>query len=367
MRNAIIPLLILALVTTGSYAAQKSSSQYKLQPTDVLTITVHGHPDLTTKTRVTSDGYISFPLLDKVSVAGITVQELEEKLKQLLEKDYLVKAEVLVFIEEYHPRQVSVIGEVNLPGKYSMSTEKDMTLLEAIAMGGGFTKDADINRVKVIRMEGGEKKTIDINVKDITERGLKDKDITLAPDDVVFVPKSFFFSITGEVKRAGKFNMPTERNITLLEAIAMAGGFTKDADINRTKIMRMEDGVKIMIPVKVKDITERNDKDKDVVLKSDDMIFVPKRSFFSVIGEVKNPGKFDMPAERDVTLLEAIAMAGGFTKDADITKTKIMRRTESGEKETITINVKDVTERNQKDKNIILEGEDMVIVPESFF
>lgn len=366
MKNALLTFLALAILTAPLNAAD-NKSQYRLQPTDVLTITVHGQPDLTTKTRVTADGYISFPLLDKVPVKGMTVQELEQKLKELLEKDYLVKAEVLVFIEEYHSRQVSVIGEVNTPGKYNMSTEKDLTLLEAIAMGGGFTKDADINRAKVMRLENGEQKTIDINVKDITERGLKDKDITLRPDDVVFVPKSFFFSVTGEVTSPGKFNMPTERDITLLEAIAMAGGFTKDADVNRTRIMRLENGEKITMPVKVKDITEKGEKEEDIVLKSDDIIFVPKRSFFSVIGEVKNPGKFDMPAEREVTLLEAVAMAGGFTKDADITKTKVMRMTEGGEKKTITVNVKDITEKDEKDKNIVLQAEDLVIVPESFF
>jgi polysaccharide export outer membrane protein len=366
MKNALLLFLALTIFITP-VNADENKTQYRLQPSDVLTITVHGQPDLTTKTRVTADGYISFPLLDKVSVKGLTVQELEQKMKDLLEKDYLVKAEVLVFIEEYHPRQVSVIGEVNTPGKFSMSTEKDLTLLEAIAMGGGFTKDADINRTKVMRLEGGEQKTIDINVKDITERGLKDKDIILKPDDVVFIPKSFFFSVTGEVNNPGKFNMPTERDITLLEAIAMAGGFTKDADVNKTKIMRLENGEKITMPVKVKDITDRGAKEEDIVLKSDDIIFIPKRSFFSVIGEVKNPGKFDMPAEREVTLIEAVAMAGGFTKDADITRTKVMRMTQDGEKKTITINVKDVTEKDQKDKNIVLEAEDIVIVPESFF
>ena len=366
MRIALSLILVLAIFAT-SLSADEKKSQYRLQPADVLNITVHNQPDLTTKTRVTTDGYISFPLLDKVEVKGLTAQELEEKLKTLLEKDYLVKAEVLVFIEEYHSRQVSVIGEVNTPGKFTMPTEKDLTLLEGIAMAGGFNKDADINRAKVMRYEDGEKKTIDINVKDITERGLKDKDITLKPDDVVFVPKSYFFSVTGEVHSPGKINMPTERDITLLEAIAMVGGFTKDADLNRTKVMRLENGQKTTIPVMVKDITEKGLKDKDIILKSDDIIFVPKRSFFSVIGEVKSPGKFDMPAERDITLLEAVAMAGGFTKDADITKTKVMRMTDSGEKQTITINVKDVTEKDQKDKNIVLQAEDIVIVPESFF
>ena len=184
-------LLMVVVLSSLSIAADQLG-QYKLQSSDVVNITVRDHADLTTKTRVTNDGYISFPLLGKVPSTGLTVQELESRLKELLEKDFLVKAEVLVFIEEYHSRQASVIGEVNKPGKFDMPTERDITVLEAIAMAGGFTKDADVNRTRVMRIENGQKKTFVIKVDDITEKGEKDKDIVLKPDDVVFVPESFF-------------------------------------------------------------------------------------------------------------------------------------------------------------------------------
>ena len=186
----IFALMVLVMLHTLSVFAGKL--EYKLQPTDVITINVHGQPDLTTKTRLTADGYITFPLLGKVSASGLTVPELEQKLKELLEKDYLVNAQVLVFIEEYNARQVSVIGEVNTPGKYELPGEKDMTLMQAIAMAGGFTKFADLTKTKIMRMEDGKKKTIVINAKDITERGDKDKDIILQAEDIVVVPESFF-------------------------------------------------------------------------------------------------------------------------------------------------------------------------------
>ena len=183
--------LVFALFASPA-SAEGKNSQYRLQSTDVVNITVHGQPDLTTKTRVGADGFISFPLIDKVEAKGLTVQELESKIKKSLEKDYLVKAEVLVFIEEYHPRQVSVIGDVNNPGKYDLPKERDVTLLEAIAMAGGFTKDASANGTKVMRTENGKKTTINVRVKDITDKGDKEKDIVLQPDDVVYVPESFF-------------------------------------------------------------------------------------------------------------------------------------------------------------------------------
>lgn len=185
-------MVVVAAVSLLAPDACPQSSEYKLQPSDVLNITVHGQPDLTTRARVTKDGFITFPLIGKVMATGLTVRELESEIKTLLEKDYLVNAEVLVFIENYNPRQVSVMGEVQKPGKYEIPPEKELTLMGAIAMAEGFTKDADMRRVKVMRSGPTGKETIEINVKDITDRGDKDRDIPLKPDDIVYVPESFF-------------------------------------------------------------------------------------------------------------------------------------------------------------------------------
>ena len=187
---AILPLLLFSISVVA--VAYSEKEEYKLQPTDIISITVRGQSDLATKTRVTSEGYISFPLLGKVQVQGLSLSEVEQKLKALLEKDYLVSAEVLIFIEGYHAKQVSVIGEVKTPGKYDMPGEKDMSLMQAIAMAGGFTKHADITKTKIMRMENGAKKMIIINAKDITEKGQKDKDVALQPEDMIVVPESFF-------------------------------------------------------------------------------------------------------------------------------------------------------------------------------
>ena len=184
-------LLVLGfLLVAATVFAQ--TDRYKLQPTDVLSITVHDQPDLSTKIRITTDGYISFPLLGKVYTKGMTVQGLEKRLKDLLEKDYLVTAQVIVFIEEYHPRQISVIGEVYKPDKYDMPDERDLTLLEAIAMAGGFTQDADVDKTMIMREKDSKKETINVRVKEITKKGDKDKDIVLEPGDIIIVPESFF-------------------------------------------------------------------------------------------------------------------------------------------------------------------------------
>ncbi len=196
MKNTITATLFVSIAIflvsscSLSYAASK---EYHLQPEDVLSITVHEQPDLATKARITADGNITFPLLGEVHVAGMTTDEVVKKITELLAKDYLVNPQVLVYIDEYAPKQVSVIGCVNNPGKYDMSHEKDTTVLQAIAMAGGFSKIADVNGTRILRIdENGKEQTIMIRVKDITVKGEKDKDLPLRPNDVIFVPESFF-------------------------------------------------------------------------------------------------------------------------------------------------------------------------------
>lgn len=364
--SAAIALFFILNICQANLSPATEHSEYKLQPLDVLTITVHGQPDLTTKTRITRDGYITFPLLGKVEVKGLTVQELESKLKALLEKDYLVNAQVVAFIEEYHPRQVSVIGEVEKPGKYDMPKEKDLTLLEAIAMAGGFTKHANINNTAVMRMKKGERETIKVRVKDIIDKGEMDKDILLEPGDVITVPEPQEFSVMGEVEKPGRYAMSKEKATTLLDAVSMAGGFTKHADINNAKVIRIKDGKREIIKVRVKDIIDKGEIDKDIVIEPDDVISVPEPREISVMGEVEKPGRYEMPKEKQMTLLDAIAIAGGFTKHSDENNTTIIR-VKNGKRETIKVRVKDIIGKGEKDKDIPLEPDDVVSVPESIF
>jgi len=189
MRKRIFIVVCILALSCVCYA---QTNDYRIQPEDILKITVYEHPDLETETRVSSEGEITFPLLEKISVVGLTVNELKDKLSQALEKDYLVNAQVQIFIVTYHVKQVSVLGSVNKPGKYDMFPEKETTVLDAIAMAGGFSNVAGINGTRVVRTEDGEEKVIPVRVTDITKKGLKENDISLKPGDIVFVPESFF-------------------------------------------------------------------------------------------------------------------------------------------------------------------------------
>ena len=184
--------VIMIFIVASPYSGYTQMEDYCLQPEDILSITVYEQLDLTTKTRVSSEGEISFPLIGKVGLAGLTVDQAEGKIETLLQKDYLVHPQVQIFIEKYHKKQVSVLGSVNSPGKYDMYIERETTILEAIAMAGGFSTIANINGTRIIRNQNGEEQVIKVKVTDITRKGQKDKDLSLKPGDIVFVPESFF-------------------------------------------------------------------------------------------------------------------------------------------------------------------------------
>jgi len=163
------------------------AQDYRLGPDDVLNITVYREEELNREVRISSDGYISFPLLGKVRAEGFTVPELENSLAESL-KRYLKNPQVTVFIKEYST--ITVSGQVEKPGSYPLKGE--LTVLEAISLAGGFTKIAARNKVKVMRLEDGEKKTVIVRVADIGKRGDKSKDVFLERGDIVFVPESLF-------------------------------------------------------------------------------------------------------------------------------------------------------------------------------
>lgn len=170
---------------------QAGKVDYKIGGADLLNISVYQQDDLTRKIRVSQNGTISLPLIGAVSIGGLTVGAAEEAISARL-KEFLINPQVTLFIEEYGNKKVFVLGEVKNPGSYEVPTESRLTTLEAISLAGGFTAVAAPDRTKVIRNNGGANQIFVVDISAITKRGEKEKDITLQPSDVVYVPQSFF-------------------------------------------------------------------------------------------------------------------------------------------------------------------------------
>jgi len=174
-----------------AHSAETDTTGYTIGPENVLQIDVYygRNEELSRKARVSSNGYITFPLLGEVEVEGLTVGEVEKKIAHLLDKDYIVNPQVSVFIEEYST--VSILGQVKEPGNYEIRGK--LSVVEVISKAGGFTKIAARNDVSIIRTnKNGTKTKIKVKVNDIINKGKEEDDISLKPDDIVTVPESFF-------------------------------------------------------------------------------------------------------------------------------------------------------------------------------
>ncbi len=172
----------------GKPPSPSEESQYIISPGDVLYISVWENPDLTGEVIVRPDGMISFPLIDEVKAAGLTISELDKEMTEML-KEYIRFPDVSISLRAMGGQRVIILGEVKSPGVYSLKGRK--TVLEAVALAGGFTKDAVLNSVIVIKggLKNPHPKRVDL--ASALKKGKMKEDIVLDSQDIVFVPKKF--------------------------------------------------------------------------------------------------------------------------------------------------------------------------------
>ena len=180
-----------AAIASAMQQLAKSKTDYHLAPADLISVTVYQDQDMDRKVRINTDGTISLPLIGSVAVGGMTLAGAQATIEGKLSQ-FLVSPQVSLFIEDYGNKTVFVMGEVQKPGSYPVPTESRMTLLEAISTAGGFTPIAAQDRARVLRYVNGASVTYTINTKEITQQGQKEKDMVLMPNDIVYVPQSFF-------------------------------------------------------------------------------------------------------------------------------------------------------------------------------
>ena len=169
--------------------ADDLNPDYKVSPQDTLVIAVVGEKDLTQDCRVNTSGTISFAWLSNVEVAGKTAAEVEQYLRKLLDKDYLVDPTVLVQVKEYRAREVTVMGQVNKPGAITIPAEQPLTVVEAIARAGSIAKGGDPNKIWFTR-RGKEKVKLSLDLlSKVTDPA---RMLYVQPGDVIDVGEKVF-------------------------------------------------------------------------------------------------------------------------------------------------------------------------------
>jgi polysaccharide export outer membrane protein len=244
---------------------------YRIGTKDLLEIRVFELPELNQTARVAEDGSVSLAVIGKVEVSGLTAQELEKRLASILDQKYTKGVHVTVFIREH--QKIAILGAVGRPGLYELVGPT--TLLQILSEAGGLTAQA-AKEIHVIRQrETGEKERILINLDELLKRS-HDLDIQLQPKDEIIVPFDQLLNVYvyGEVRNPGAVQFLESKKITLLQAVAQAGGLTEWANAVQVMIKRKDPktGKERNLWYNLKKIIDG--KRPDVILEDGDIVIV---------------------------------------------------------------------------------------------
>jgi len=253
-------------------AAQSAQTKdYIVGPEDVLDVQVWDNKDMNQVVFVRPDGKTSLPIVGEIQAAGKTVQELQDYLTAVYSKT-VKGAAVTVIIREIKSRPVYFLGGFGRPGALQLM-RNDLSLLQALALVGGVAPGADGENGFVLRKD----KRIPVNFTKLLQKGDLTQDLQLEPGDSVVAPIADLVYLQGEVRAPGAIKFLPD--LTVVKAITQGGGFTPMAAGGRVDIIRWKGEKRERIRVDVDKMMRAPDENPDVMLKPDDIVFVPQRLF----------------------------------------------------------------------------------------
>lgn len=237
-------------------------------PGDLLNISVFAVPELTLKVRVSERSSVTLPLVGEMRFGGLTVAQAEQDLaKILVERNFVLKPQVTIFVAEYATQGITILGEVSQPGTYPLFGPHH--LFDAISAAGGMTQRSS-SSITLIR-RGDQDHPVHLNLA-VTHANV-DADVMLQPGDTIIVDKAPVIYVVGEVNKPGAFLMENNTTVTVLRAVALAQGATHRAALSKVEIVRrLPTGVEqIDLPLgKI-----MRGQMADIQLMGDDILFLP--------------------------------------------------------------------------------------------
>lgn len=246
----------------------RANSSVKLAIGDLVEVNVFGVPELASKTRISSSGDIYLPLIDYVHVADLTLDEAQELIQKRLEDGGFVRSpHVTIFMDESASQAITVVGEVVHPGPYPAIGER--RLYDLISVAGGLTEKAG-RAVTIEHRDDPEHKVVLQVSNNLAEN--TESNVEVQPGDTIIVSRAGIVYVVGDVARPSGFIIE-DNSITVLKALALAGGSTRTSSLNKTRILRQSPTGIQEIRIPLKKILYA--KAPDVPLTKGDVLFVP--------------------------------------------------------------------------------------------
>ena len=277
------------------------AQEYEVGPGDVLSVIVLNQAGLTGEFTVDPEGFMVFPFVGRVKAAGLSALEIERKLATLLSEGYLKRPQLSITVKQFRSHRVFVTGEAVRPGPYGLRPDRMLSsLLQDI---GELTPQAG-HEILIIRPPGAPPPTpepplgdseapgeapapspspsaaptrapypgevqgseiLRVKVREVRS-GFPDKDVRLQIGDTIYFPKAAQIYLTGHVARPGAYRF--DESMTVFQALALAGSVTERGSMKRVRVIRMVDGRRKELGLRLTD-----------VLEPEDTVHVPERFF----------------------------------------------------------------------------------------
>ncbi len=257
-------------------AAQSNLPGQKIGANDLVGVSVYDAPELTRTVRVSSDGFITLPMVKrKLQASGLLPADLETSIAEALkEGGILVEPIVAVTLVEYHSRPISVIGAVKKPGTFQAAGS--MKLLEALGRSEGLTADAGPEILLTRPVAGSPGKTLvtRIAIRELIDQAVPELNVELQGGEEIRVPEAKRIYVAGNVKKPGAFTVREGTPMTVMKALSLAEGVSPFSMKIGYIFRPVEGGAKKEIPVELARIFKR--EVSDVALEPEDLLYVPE-------------------------------------------------------------------------------------------
>ena len=259
--------VVLALVVcTGAFAQPNPSAtaaaaqraEAVLGTGDTLRVTVFQNPDLTQDgVRISENGQINFPLIGNVTIGGLTAGAAEQRIAKLLrDGGFVLRPQVTIQVAQIRSSVISILGQVNKPGRYPIELVGAKASEMIAAAGGVVPGGADV--VTLVGTRNGRPIKLDIDLPAILQSGKTELDIPVDNGDIIYVDRAPTAYIYGEVQRPGQFKI--ERGMTLMQALAQSGGLTAKGTQRGMKVHRRDaSGLVVVGDIDLNDPIARDD------------------------------------------------------------------------------------------------------------
>ncbi len=248
-----------------------------LRAGETVDVSVLQHPELSRSVRISEDGSIEYPFLGRLEAAGRTAEALERAISSALAQQFSLRdVRVSVFRTAPPNGSVFVLGHVTRSGRHDLPSDKPLTLIQLIALAGGFSAEADTASVQILGgSEGGaETRTFDLSG---LERAAESADTTLHDGDVIVIARAPEVAVLGQVNSPGTIPLRAGESRGILLVLARARGFTRLADRDEVLWIRAGTGAREARRIDVDAVLDG--KAPEPQIEPGDVLYVTERMF----------------------------------------------------------------------------------------